>query len=75
MRLLTQKPDFTTMRKDLGKALSEASQFVVVNEWLADLEKNINPEDLNLIKLVDTADEATKVIEDFYGKYLLQPNF
>lgn len=38
-------------------------------------EKNINPEDLNLIKLVDTADEATKVIEDFYGKYLLQPNF
>lgn len=38
-------------------------------------EKNINPEDLNLIKLVDNADDAAKVIEDFYGKYLLQPNF
>jgi predicted Rossmann-fold nucleotide-binding protein len=38
-------------------------------------EKNISPEDLNLIQLVDTADAAAKVIEDFYGKYLLQPNF
>jgi hypothetical protein len=30
---------------------------------------------LNLIKVVDTAEEAAKVIEDFYGKYMLQPNF
>ncbi|MCA0363584.1 MAG: TIGR00730 family Rossman fold protein [Spirosomataceae bacterium] len=38
-------------------------------------EGNIKPEDLNLIKVVDTAEEAAKVIEDFYGKYMLQPNF
>jgi uncharacterized protein (TIGR00730 family) len=38
-------------------------------------EMNINAEDLNLIQLVDTAEDAIKVIEDFYNKYLLQPNF
>lgn len=38
-------------------------------------EKNINPEDMKLIQLVDTADEAVKVIDEFYGKYLLKPNF
>jgi uncharacterized protein (TIGR00730 family) len=47
--------------------------------WIKDvmlgLEKNISPEDLDLINLVDTADEAVKVIDDFYSKYLLQPNF
>lgn len=36
---------------------------------------NINPEDLELIKLVDTADEACKVITDFYSEYMLSPNF
>jgi len=30
---------------------------------------------MNLIQVVDTADEAIKVIDDFYGKYMLQPNF
>ncbi|MEY4111393.1 MAG: hypothetical protein RLZZ46_1749 [Bacteroidota bacterium] len=38
-------------------------------------DKYINPEDLNLIRLVDTADEAVKEIENFYSKYLLKPNF
>ncbi|MGB0524253.1 MAG: TIGR00730 family Rossman fold protein [Flammeovirgaceae bacterium] len=38
-------------------------------------EKNISPEDLNLINLVDTSDDAVKVIDDFYSKYLLSPNF
>lgn len=47
-------------------------------EWIRTTmlnEKNINPEDLNLIKVVDTAEDAVKVIDDFYGKYLLKPNF
>lgn len=41
------------------------------------LEKhhNISPEDLNLFKLVDTADDAVDVIVNFYGKYTLKPNF
>jgi uncharacterized protein (TIGR00730 family) len=48
-------------------------------DWLKEVvlaqERNISPEDLNLITLVDTADEAVAVIEEFYSKYLLSPNF
>ncbi|WP_337041173.1 TIGR00730 family Rossman fold protein [Emticicia sp. 17c] len=46
-----------------------------INNIMCEREKNINPEDLNLIKLVDTAEDAVKVIDDFYSKYLLKPNF
>ncbi len=35
----------------------------------------INSEDLDLFILVDDATEAVKVIDDFYGKYLLTPNY
>ncbi len=45
-----------------------------VNSTLMD-EKMISPEDVNLYKVVDTADEAVKHINDFYSKYLLHPNF
>lgn len=38
-------------------------------------ERNINPEDLKLFSLVDTPDEAVRVIDEFYSKYLLKPNF
>lgn len=38
-------------------------------------EHNINPEDLKLFSVVDTPDEAVRVIEEFYSKYLLKPNF
>jgi len=38
-------------------------------------ESNINPEDLRLLNIVDTPTEAVKVIDDFYSKYLLSPNF
>lgn len=48
-------------------------------EWMKNtmLEKehNINAVDLELFKIVDTADEAVKHIVDFYSKYLLKPNF
>jgi uncharacterized protein (TIGR00730 family) len=48
-------------------------------EWIKDVmlgqEQNINPDDLDLVNIVDTSDEAVKVIDDFYSKYLLQPNF
>jgi uncharacterized protein (TIGR00730 family) len=47
--------------------------------WIEDVmlkqEKNINPDDLKLIHLVDTPTEAVKVIDDFYSKYVLKPNF
>ena len=48
-------------------------------DWITQVvlgeENNINPEDLHLVNVVDTADEAVAVIDEFYGKYLLQPNF
>ncbi len=48
-------------------------------EWfkttMLEEEKNINVGDLELFKIVDTADEAVKHIVDFYSKYLLKPNF
>jgi uncharacterized protein (TIGR00730 family) len=48
-------------------------------EWIKstmlEKEKNINPEDLNLFRLVDTAEEAAEHIFRFYEKYVLKPNF
>ncbi len=35
----------------------------------------VKEEDLQLFSLVDDATEAVKVIDDFYSKYLLSPNF
>jgi len=46
-----------------------------IKETMLDEEGNISPEDLNLFHVVDTADEAVKVIVDFYSKYMLKPNF
>ncbi len=39
------------------------------------LEKNISPEDFDLLKLADTAEEVTKHVLDFYSNKPLQPNF
>lgn len=48
-------------------------------DWIKDVlveqYKNANPEDLNLIKVVDTEDEVVAVIDSFYKKYSLSPNF
>ena len=47
-------------------------------DWLKNtmLEQgNISTEDLDLFITVDTATEVVKVIDDFYSKYLLSPNF
>ncbi|MEM9857122.1 MAG: TIGR00730 family Rossman fold protein [Bacteroidota bacterium] len=38
-------------------------------------EGNIAEEDLSLFKIVETATEAVAVIDEFYSKYLLSPNF
>jgi hypothetical protein len=46
-----------------------------VTKVLIGKEKNANEEDLELFNLVDTPEEAVKVIDEFYSKYLLSPNF
>jgi len=38
-------------------------------------EHNANPEDMNLIKIVDTEDEVVEALDNFYKKYNLSPNF
>ena len=47
--------------------------------WIKDVllkeENNINEEDLDLIKIVDSPEEAVKQINEFYKKYHLKPNF
>ncbi len=48
-------------------------------EWvktnMLEQEHNIHEDDLNLYRLVDTAEEATEHIFRFYEKYVLKPNF
>ena len=38
-------------------------------------ENNISPADMELLTVVDSAEEAVDVINKFYSKYLLSPNF
>ena len=48
-------------------------------EWIKQImlkkEKNISPEDLDLFSVVDTSEEALEIINNFYNKYGLKPNF
>ena len=48
-------------------------------EWVKEQQLAENPfihkEDLDLFNLVDTAEEAVKVINEFYNKYIFRPNF
>jgi uncharacterized protein (TIGR00730 family) len=46
-----------------------------LREEMLEDEGNINPEDLEIFTIVDTADEAVDIINNFYAKYLLSPNF
>jgi hypothetical protein len=46
-----------------------------IKNHMLEAEHNINPDDLNLFRLVDTAQEAAEHIFRFYDKYVLKPNF
>ncbi|RAR48578.1 LOG family protein [Flavobacterium lacus] len=46
-----------------------------IKNVMIDKQKNANPEDMNLIKVVDTEDEVVEVLDAFYKKYNLSPNF
>lgn len=46
--------------------------------WLKErllTEENISMEDFDIFRIVDTSEEAVQVIEEFYHKYALRPNF
>ncbi|MBT2556962.1 TIGR00730 family Rossman fold protein [Hymenobacter sp. ISL-91] len=46
-----------------------------IQQVMLEDERNISPEDMDLVQLVDTAEDAVKIIDDFYSKYVLSPNF
>lgn len=46
-----------------------------IKNTMLEQEHNINPDDLNLFRMVDTAEEAAEHIFRFYDKYVLKPNF
>ncbi len=46
-----------------------------IKTTMLESENNIKAEDLNLFRLVDTAEEAAEHIFRFYEKYVLKPNF
>ncbi len=46
-----------------------------IKEVMLEQEGNINPNDLELFTVVDKAEDAVDVINKFYSKYLLSPNF
>jgi uncharacterized protein (TIGR00730 family) len=46
-----------------------------IEEVVQEEQGNISPEDISLFTVVDTAEEAVEVINNFYSKYLLRPNF
>jgi len=48
-------------------------------DWIKNVmgeeEGNISLGDTDLMQIVDTPEDAIKIITDFYGKYMLKPNF
>jgi uncharacterized protein (TIGR00730 family) len=46
-----------------------------IEEIMLEEEHNISPQDLEIFKVVDTAEEAVDHIVNFYSRYLLSPNF
>jgi predicted Rossmann-fold nucleotide-binding protein len=47
-------------------------------EWLKGIvleTGNISPGDLEVFKVTDTAEETVKLINEFYNKFALKPNF
>jgi len=46
-----------------------------IKATMLDKEHNISAHDLDLFSIVDTPKEAVQIIDDFYNKYTLRPNF
>jgi uncharacterized protein (TIGR00730 family) len=46
-----------------------------IKETMLGVEGNISPDDLDLFNIVDTPEQAVEIIEEFYRKYTLKPNF
>ncbi|WP_078062741.1 TIGR00730 family Rossman fold protein [Solirubrum puertoriconensis] len=49
--------------------------FKWIEEVMLHEEHNISPEDMSLVQIVDDPSDAVRIIDEFYSKYLLSPNF
>ena len=56
--------------KQFWSGLIEWIKTVLIEQY-----KTVNSDDLNLFKIVDTEDEVLEVLDTFYKKYNLSPNF
>ena len=56
--------------KDFWEGLFDWVKKVLIQKY-----GNVSPEDLDLIKIVDSEQEVVDVLNDFYNKYSLSPNF
>jgi len=56
--------------KDFWKGLFDWVKKVLIQKY-----GSVSPEDLDLIKIVDTEQEVVDVLNNFYNKYSLSPNF
>ncbi len=46
-----------------------------IKETMIEQHETVSPSDLNLISIVDTENEVIDILDDFYKKYSLSPNF
>ena len=46
-----------------------------IKSSMLEQEHNISAVDMELFSVVDTAEEAVAIIDEFYARYMLQPNF
>jgi hypothetical protein len=46
-----------------------------ITNTLLEQNGNISPEDLDLVHIVDTEDDVLNILNEFYNKYNLSPNF
>ena len=53
----------------------QIAHIAVIGLILLEQNATISAKDLDLIHVVDTADEAVAIMDDFYSNYLLKPNF
>jgi len=69
----------TDKRAKFPLVLVDSSYWQPLIDWMRDTmlgeHQYISAEDMNLFKVVDTAQEAVDEILKFYSKYTIQPNF
>jgi predicted Rossmann-fold nucleotide-binding protein len=59
----------------VGKAFWGGMVHWLQEDVVFKVEQNVSEDDFELFHIVDDPQEAVDIIDDFYGKFLLSPNF